>query len=86
MSKPTFYGRRVLMIQNKETSQIFYRQSGQWVGHAYGNQFGTDRQRKNYYNPETENLLGVSEKIFWSNISEEALNDKNFTDSLTFAN
>ncbi len=84
MSKSTYHGRRILKIQNKATKKITHRLSGQWVGHNYGDQFGTERQRKNFYDSNTETLLGVSEKVFWKGISEEDLKDSKFTDSLSF--
>jgi len=65
MKKLTFYGKRVLKIKNLMTNEITYRASGQWVGHAYGSEWGTDRQRRNFYDPETEIILGVSTKVFW---------------------
>jgi hypothetical protein len=83
MTKLTFYGRRILKIKINKTGDAIFRSSGQWVGHTYGKEFGTDRQRKNYYCPETETLLGVSKKIFWKGI-EETLTDINYCDSLIY--
>ena len=56
------YGRRILKIKNSK-GKIEYRISGQWVGHAYGNQWGTKQQRVNA--SKGGKLLGISRKVFW---------------------
>lgn len=78
----SFYGRRILKIQTE--SGVTFRSSGQWVGHNYGNEYGTERQRKNFYNEYEEKLLGVSTKIFWKTIDEETLQNTEFCNSLVY--
>lgn len=82
MAKLTFYGRRILKIQT--TTGIVFRSSGQWVGHNYGYEYGTERQRRNFYDAETEKLVGVSKKIFWKYINEEILQDYVYCNSLEY--
>ena len=61
MNGLTFYGRRICKCV--ENGKIIFRWSGQWIGHRkYGNEFGTQRQRKNV----STNIVDVSKKIFWN--------------------
>lgn len=63
-TKFNYYGRRILkVIDNKENTT--YRLSGQWVGHNYGDEFGTTRQRKNALS-NGDLLIGISVNILWN--------------------
>ena len=57
------YGRRYLKWDDK--GQTIYTLSGQWVGHMYGSQFGTERQRRNAAPTKTATLQAISKKILW---------------------
>ena len=58
------YGRRILKTKNHETGKIEYRLSGQWVGHKYGFEWGTQKQRK--IASCGNKILGISTKILWN--------------------
>jgi hypothetical protein len=64
MGKLQFHGRRILKW---ETGQgTVFTKSGQWVGHAYGNEWGTKRQRDNAAPSYDSKLIGISSKVFWN--------------------
>lgn len=57
------YGRRYLKWA--DNGQTIYTLSGQWVGHMYGSQYGTERQRRNAAPTKTATLQAISKKILW---------------------
>jgi len=63
----SFYGRRIVRIQNENGDQKLVW-SGQWVGHSRygGNPDGTSRQRSRLLNRwPGYRIVAISRKIYW---------------------
>lgn len=58
------HGRRILKWKTEKG--IVHTLSGQWVGHLYGDEWGTDRQRKNASPSKDAKLIAISGYIFWN--------------------
>ncbi len=64
--KLRLYGRRIVTLENQETKEQKKVFSAQWVGHLYGWQWGTERQRKNVLkNFPGYRIKKISKKIIW---------------------
>lgn len=66
MKKVSNYGRRIVRVEmpNGEIIRVW---SGQWVGHTYGNEFGSEIQRSILLkNCGGARIIEVEQKIFWS--------------------
>ncbi len=76
MSNLNFYGRRILRIKSESNKNLtIFAISGQWVGHHYGDEYGTNHQRSNIIcrlNYYFKTLVGslyidsISSKILWN--------------------
>ena len=69
-----FYGRRIVKILDVGQVETYFVISGQWAGHKYGNDRGTDRQREILLinvakrigqDPHFLFIEKISEKLFW---------------------